>query len=45
MGYRDHLQDVPSQSYFQALDYRTLPAQADPDKGAQGEGFRCRRRE
>src|SRR5215208_4013562 len=33
------VQDVPSQSYFQALDYRTLPAQADPDKGTQGEGI------
>ena len=33
------VQDVPSQSYFQALDYPILPAQADPDKGAPGEGI------
>jgi sulfite oxidase len=33
------VQDVPSQSYFQALDYRILLAQADPDKGAPGEGI------
>jgi sulfite oxidase len=33
------VQEVPSQNYFQALDYRILPADADPDTVAPGEGI------
>jgi sulfite oxidase len=29
----------PSQNYFQALDYRILPPEADPDSVAAGEGI------
>ena len=33
------VQPVPSQNYFQALDYRILPADADPATAAPGEGI------
>ena len=33
------VQPVPSQNYFQALDYRILPPEADPDTAAPGEGI------
>jgi len=33
------VQEIPSQNYFQALDYRILPAEADPDTVAPGEGI------
>ena len=33
------VQPVPSQNYFQALDYRLLPPDADPDTAAPGEGI------
>src|SRR3954447_24720506 len=33
------VQPVPSQNYFQALDYRILPPDADPATAAPGEGI------
>jgi sulfite oxidase len=33
------VQPVPSENYFQALDYRILPPEADPDTTAPGEGI------
>jgi sulfite oxidase len=33
------VQPAPSQNYFQALDYRILPPEADPDTAASGEGI------
>jgi sulfite oxidase len=33
------VQPVPSENYFQALDYRILPAEADPNNVAPGEGI------
>ena len=33
------VQPVPSENYFQALDYRILPSEADPDTAAPGEGI------
>jgi sulfite oxidase len=33
------VQPIPSQNYFQALDYRILPPEADPDSVAAGEGI------
>ena len=33
------MQPVPSENYFQALDYRILPPEADPDTAAPGEGI------
>ena len=33
------VQPVPSENYFQALDYRILPSEADPDTAATGEGI------
>ena len=33
------VQPVPSQNYFQALDYRLLPPDTDPDTAAPGEGI------
>jgi sulfite oxidase len=33
------VQPVPSQNYFQALDYRMLPPDADPATAAPGEGI------
>jgi sulfite oxidase len=33
------LQPVPSENYFQALDYRILPPEADADTAAPGEGI------
>ena len=33
------VQDHPSHNYFQALDYRILPPDADPDTIAAGEGI------
>jgi sulfite oxidase len=33
------VQPVPSENYFQALDYRILPPQTDPDAAAPGEGI------
>jgi sulfite oxidase len=33
------VQPVPSQNYFQALDYRILPPEADADTAAPGEGI------
>jgi sulfite oxidase len=33
------VQPVPSESYFQALDYRILPPEVDPDTVAPGEGI------
>jgi sulfite oxidase len=33
------VQSVPSQNYFQALDYRILPPEADADTVAPGEGI------
>jgi sulfite oxidase len=33
------VQPVPSENYFQALDYRILPPQADPDTAVAGEGI------
>ena len=33
------VQPVPSQNYFQALDYRILPPETDPDTAAPGEGI------
>jgi sulfite oxidase len=33
------VQPVPSENYFQALDYRILPPEADPDAAAPGEGI------
>ena len=33
------VQPVPSENYFQALDYRILPADADADTAAPGEGI------
>jgi sulfite oxidase len=33
------VQPHPSQNYFQALDYRILPPEADPDTAAPGEGI------
>lgn len=33
------VQSVPSQNYFQAVDYRMLPADADPDDLGPGEGI------
>ncbi|MGW4771793.1 sulfite oxidase [Nocardia sp. NPDC004278] len=33
------VQPVPSQNYFQALDYRILPPEADPEAVAPGEGI------
>jgi sulfite oxidase len=33
------VQPVPSQNYFQALDYRILPPEIDPDTAAPGEGI------
>ena len=37
----DHItvQPYPSENYFQALDYRLLPPEADPDTAAPGEGI------
>ena len=32
-------QPAPSENYFQALDYRILPPEADPDSVAAGEGI------
>jgi sulfite oxidase len=31
--------DQPSDNYFQATDYRLLPAEADPDSAGAGDGF------
>ena len=33
------VQPAPSENYFQALDYRILPPEADPDSVAAGEGI------
>src|SRR5262245_56890276 len=33
------VQPAPSQNYFQALDYRILPPEADPDSVGAGEGI------
>ena len=33
------VQPVPSENYFQALDYRILPADTDPDTAAPGDGI------
>jgi sulfite oxidase len=33
------VQPFPSDNYFQALDYRILPPEADPDTAAPGEGI------
>ena len=33
------VQPGPSENYFQALDYRILPAESDPDTAAPGEGI------
>lgn len=33
------VQPVPSENYFQALDYRILPPEADADTVAEGEGI------
>jgi sulfite oxidase len=33
------VQPVPSENYFQASDYRILPADTDPDRAAPGEGI------
>ena len=33
------VQPVPSENYFQALDYRILPPETDPDTAAPGEGI------
>jgi sulfite oxidase len=33
------VQPVPSQNYCQALDYRILPPEADPERVADGEGI------
>ena len=33
------VQRGPSQNYFQALDYRILPPEADPDTVAEGDGI------
>ncbi|HET7665469.1 MAG TPA: molybdopterin-dependent oxidoreductase, partial [Mycobacterium sp.] len=33
------VQPAPSENYFQALDYRILPAEADPDTVAAGDGI------
>ena len=33
------MQPRPSENYFQALDYRILPADANPDTAAPGEGI------
>jgi sulfite oxidase len=33
------VQPVPSLNYFQALDYRILPPETDPDTAAPGEGI------
>jgi sulfite oxidase len=33
------VQPGPSENYFQASDYRILPAEADPDTAAPGEGI------
>jgi sulfite oxidase len=33
------VQPGPSENYFQALDYRILPPEADPDTAAPGEGI------
>lgn len=33
------VQPVPSENYFQALDYRILPEDADPDTVTSGEGI------
>lgn len=33
------VQSVPSLNYFQALDYRLLPPEADPETAAPGEGI------
>jgi sulfite oxidase len=33
------VQTEPSQNYFQALDYRILPPEADPDRVAPGDGI------
>ncbi|MFG1929392.1 sulfite oxidase [Mycobacterium sp. NPDC048908] len=33
------VQSVPSQNYFQALDYRILPPEADADTAGPGEGI------
>ena len=37
----DHItvQPAPSENYFQALDYRILPADTDPDSAAPGDGI------
>jgi sulfite oxidase len=37
------VQAGPSENYFQALDYRILPPETDPDAAPPGEAFRCRR--
>jgi sulfite oxidase len=34
-----NVQPVPSQNYFQALDYRILPPETDPDTAPPGEGI------
>jgi sulfite oxidase len=33
------VQPVPSENYFQAIDYRILPPETDPDTAAPGEGI------
>jgi sulfite oxidase len=33
------VQPFPSENYFQALDYRILPANTNPDTAAPGEGI------
>jgi sulfite oxidase len=33
------VQPGPSENYFQSLDYRVLPSDADPDKASPGEGI------
>jgi sulfite oxidase len=33
------VQPAPSENYFQSLDYRILPSEADPDTVAAGEGI------
>ncbi|AGB23902.1 sulfite oxidase-like oxidoreductase [Mycobacterium sp. JS623] len=33
------VRNSPSHNYFQALDYRILPPEADPDTAAEGEGI------
>ena len=39
MGHHHHRATRPVENYFQALDYRMLAPEADPDTVPEGEGI------